>query len=89
MDQFIAQTSDPIYWSVIATVLLKTIFQKLKTEWKSDMKEQDEEIIQNKINEISELSLGFISKAYNIDQAKTIEFVKEARIGGYSIIGKF
>ena len=89
MDQFIAQTSDPIYWSVIATVLLKTIFQKLKTEGKSDMKEQDEEIIQNKINELSELSLGFISKAYNIDQAKTIEFVKEARIGGYSIIGKF
>lgn len=86
MDQLIAQTSDPIYWSVMATVLLKTIFQRLKTK---SLTEQDEEIIQKKINALGELSQSFISIAYNIDQAKTVEFVTEARIGGYSIIGKF
>ena len=70
----------------MATVLLKTIFQRLKTK---SLTEQDEEIIQKKINSLGELSQSFISKAYNIDQAKTVEFVTEARIGGYSIIGKF
>ena len=86
MDQLIARTSDPIYWSVMATVLLKTIFQRLKTK---SLTEQDEEIIQKKINALGELSQSFISIAYNIDQAKTVEFVTKARIGGYSIIGKF
>ena len=84
MNLFIAQTSDPIYWSVIANVLLKSIFQRTKR-----MTEQDEEIIRKKINALGELSQSFISIAYNIDQAKTVEFVTEARIGGYSIIGKF
>ena len=70
----------------MATVLLKTIFQRLKTK---SLTEQDEEIIQKKINALGELSHSFISIAYNIDQAKTVEFVTEARIGGFSIIGKF
>ena len=100
LDQFISQTSDPIYWSVIATVLLKAIFQKMKTEGKlktklkvkterkSVMTEQDEETIQKKIKELGQLSYDFLLKAYNEDQEKTIEFLMEARIGGYSIIGK-
>ena len=86
---FIAQTSDPIYWSVIATVLMKTIFEKLKSEKKSQMTEQDQDIIQKKIIELDKLSYDFISTAYNIDQEETVEFLKQARIGGYSIIGEF
>ena len=46
-------------------------------------------IIDKRIKELEELSNEFISKAYNVDQEKTIEFLKEARIGGYSIIGEF
>ena len=68
-------------------MLLKTILQKVTTEGKSDMTEQDKEIIQKKINELGELSCDFTSKAYNINQAKIIEILKESRIGGYSIIG--
>ena len=89
LNLFIAQTSDPIYWSVIATVLMKTIFEKLKSEKKSQMTEQDQDIIQKKIIELDKLSYDFISTAYNIDQEETVEFLKQARIGGYSIIGEF
>ena len=46
-------------------------------------------IIDKRMKELEELSNGFISKAYDVDQEKTIEFLKEARIGGYSIIGEF
>ena len=53
------------------------------------MTEQDQGITQNKIIEFEKLSYGFISKAYNIDQGQTVEFLKETRIGGYSIIGEF
>jgi len=87
LDQFIAQTSDPIYWSVIATVLLKAISSKLKSETDSKMTEQDKEVTQMKIDELGELSKDFIAKAYAVNQEKTIEFLKEARIGGFSIIG--
>ena len=80
-----AHTSDPIYWSVIATVLMRTIFQKVK----SSMSLQEFGIIDKRIKELEELSNEFISKAYNVDQEKTIEFLKEARIGRYSIIGEF
>ena len=48
---------------------------------------QESGIIDKKIKELDELSNDFISKAYGIDQEKTIQFLKEARIGGYSIIG--
>ena len=85
LDLFIAHTADPIYWSVIATVLMKTIFQKVK----SSLTFQESGIIDKRIKELEELSNDFISKAYNVDQEKTIEFLKEARIGGYSIIGEF
>ena len=68
---------------------MKTIFEKLKSEKKSQMTEQDQGIIQKKIIELDKLSHGFISTAYNIDQEKTVEFLKQARIGGYSIIGEF
>ena len=84
---FIANTSDPIYWSVIATVLMKTIFHKFKSEKNSQITQQDQGIIEKKIIELHELSYNLISNAYNIDQKKTAEFLKEARIGGYSIIG--
>jgi len=50
---------------------------------------QESEIIDERIKELEKLSNDFISKAYNVDQEKTIEFLKEARIGGYSIIGEF
>ena len=83
LDLFIAHTADPIYWSVIATVLMKTIFQKVK----SSLTLQESGIIDKRIKELEELSNDFISKAYDVDQEKTIEFLKEARIGGYSIIG--
>ena len=53
------------------------------------MTEQDQGIIQKKIIELDKLSHDFISTAYNIDQEKTVEFLKEARIGGYSMIGEF
>ena len=85
LDLFIAHTADPIYWSIIATVLMKTIFQKVK----SSLTLQESGIIDKRIKELEELSNDFISKAYDVDQEKTIEFLKEARIGGYSIIGEF
>ena len=50
---------------------------------------QESGIIHKRIKELDELSNDFISKAYGIDQEKTIQFLKEARIGGYSIIGEF
>ena len=53
------------------------------------MTEQDQGIIQKKIIELDKLSYEFISTAYNIDQEKTVEFLKEARIGGYSMIGEY
>ena len=67
---------------------MKTIFHKLKSEKNSQITQQDQGIIENKIIELEELSYNFISKAYNIDQNKTAEFLKQARIGGYSIIGE-
>ena len=88
LDQFIVQTSDPIYWSVIAIALMKTIFDKLKSEIKSEMSEQDQGIIQKRIQELGELSHDFISKAYSVNQEQTVELLKEGRIGGFSIIGE-
>ena len=64
---------------------MKTIFQNVK----SSMTLQESGIIDKRIKELEELSNEFISKAYNVDQEKTIEFLKEARFGGYSIIGEF
>ena len=64
---------------------MKTIFQKVQ----SSMTVQESGIIDKRIKELDELSNDFISKAYGISQEKTIEFLKEARIGGYSIIGEF
>ena len=64
---------------------MKTIFQNVK----SSMTLQESGIIDKRIKELEKLSNDFISKAYNVDQEKTIEFLKEARIGGYSIIGEF
>ena len=68
---------------------MKTIFEKLKSEKKSQMTEQDQDIIQKKVIELEKLSHDFISTSYNIDQEKTVEFLQQARIGGYSIIGEF
>ena len=64
---------------------MKTIFQKVK----SSISLQESEIIDERIKELEKLSNDLVSKAYNVDQEKTIEFLKEARIGGYSIIGEF
>ena len=84
LDQFIAQTSDPIYWSVIAIALMKTMLKEVK----SDISEQDNATIKNRIGKLGELSHLFISKAYAVDQDQTVRLLKEARIGGHSIIGK-
>ena len=50
---------------------------------------QESGIIHKRIKELDELSNDYISKANDVDQEKTKEFLKEARIGGYSIIGEF
>ena len=88
LDQFIAQTSDPIYWSVIVTALLKTILEKLKSEIKSEMSDQDKGIIETRIQELGKLSNDFISRAYSVNQEQTVELLREERIGGFSIIGE-
>ena len=64
---------------------MKTIFQKVK----SSLTLQKSGINDKRIKELEEISNDFISKAYDVDQEKTIEFLKVARIGGYSIIGEF
>ena len=88
LDLFIAQKSDPIYWSVIATALMKTILEKLNSEIKSEISEQDQVIIKTRIQELGKLSNDFISKAYSVNQEQTVELLTEARIGGFSIIGE-
>ena len=70
-------------------ILMKTIFQNVINDEQSSMTVQESGIILLRIKELDELSNDFISKAYGIDQEKTIQFLKEARIGGYSIIGEF
>ena len=67
---------------------MKTIFEKLKSEIKSEMSEQDQGIIQKRIQELGELSHDFISEAYSVNQEQTVELLKEGRIGGFSIIGE-
>ena len=84
LDRFIAQTSDPIYLSVIATALMKAILKKIESE----MSEQDRGIIKKRIQSLGELSFEFISKAYAVNQDQTVAMLKEARIGGFSIIGE-
>ena len=84
LDDFIVHSSDPIYWSVIATALMKVMFEKIQ----SDLVQQDKEIIKKRIKELEDLSYDFISEAYKINQDLTVKFIKEKRIGGLSIIGK-
>ena len=71
---------------------MKTILKKLKSEIKSknksEMSEQDQGIIQKRIQELGELAHNFISKAYSVNQEQTVELLKEGRIGGFSIIGE-
>ena len=86
LDQFIAQTSDPIYWSVIATALIKSIWKTLE---ESDVSQQDQGIFKKRIQELGEVSRDFISKAYAVNQDQTIVMLKEARIRGFSIIGEY
>ena len=88
LDLFISKTSDPIYWSVIVTALLKTILEKLKSEIKSEMSDQDKGIIETRIQELGKLSNDFISRAYSVNQEQTVELLREERIGGFSIIGE-
>ena len=88
LDLFIAQTSDPIYWSVIASALMKTIYEKLKSEIKSEMSAQDQGNIETRIQELEKLSNDFISRAYSVNQEHTVELLREGRIGGFSIIGE-
>ena len=83
LDDFIVYSSDPIYWSVIATALMKVMFEKIQ----SDLVKQDKEKIYKRIQELEDLSYDFISEAYIINQDLTVKFMKEKRIGGLSIIG--
>ena len=84
LDDFIVHSSDPIYWSVFVTALIKAMFEKIQ----SDLVQQDKENIQKRIKELEDLSYDFISEAYEMNQDLTIRFMKEKRIGGLSIIGK-
>ena len=79
---FIIQTSDPTYWSIFATALIKSI--KVKTE----LSKRDRDIINTNIQKLENLSHKFISTSFEISQDKTVIFLKEARIGGFSIIGE-
>ena len=60
------------------------MFEKIQ----SDLVQQDKENIEKRIQELEDLSYGFISQAYEMNQDLTIRFMKEERIGGLSIIGK-
>jgi len=84
LDDFIVHSSDPIYMSLIATVLMKA----MRKEIESDLVQQDNDTIQQRIQKLENLSCHFISEAYKINQVRTIQFMKEKQIGGYSIIGK-
>ena len=84
LKDFIAHSSDPIYWSVIATALLKVMFKKIE----KNIVQQDRDNIQKQIQELEDSSYDFISEAYKINQDQTIGVMKEKRIGGFSIIGK-
>ena len=53
------------------------------------MSEQDLFMTKKGIQSLGEVSSEFMSKAYAVNQDQTIEMLKEARIGGYSIIGEF
>ena len=67
---------------------MKTILEKLKCEIKSEMSEQDQGIIETRIQELGKLSNDFISRAYSVNQEHTVELLREGRIGGFSIIGE-
>ena len=82
--EFIIQTSDPTYWCVFATALMKSISIKIKKE----LSKRDGSIINTNIQKLENFSHQFISKAFEISQDQTIFFLKEARIGGFSIIGE-
>ena len=84
LDKFIAHTSDPIYWSVIAATLMKKILARVK----SGISDQEQESIEKQIRKLGEIAFLSISKAYSIDRKQTISLLKEDRIGGYSIIGE-
>ena len=82
--EFIIQTSDPTYWSVYATALIKSISIEITDE----LSERDLGIINKSIRKLENFSHQFISTAFEISQDKTVKFLKEARIGGFSIIGE-
>ena len=63
---------------------MKSISIKIKKE----LSKRDDSIIKTKIQKLENFSHQFISKAFEISQDKTIFFLKEARIGGFSIIGE-
>ena len=84
MNEFIAQTSDPVYWSVLTIVLMKSVSIKIQL-WLS---KRDFGIVNDKIHKLENYSCQLISMSFELSQDQTVSFLKEARIGGYSIIGE-
>ena len=68
---------------------MKSMLEQVKSDTcTGDISTQDQGRISNRIEQLGKLSYDFISKAYADDQNQTISFLKEPRIGGYSIIGE-
>ena len=68
---------------------MKSMLEQVKSDtYTRDISTQDQGRISNRIEQLGKLSYDFISKAYADDQNQTISFLKEPRIGGYSIIGE-
>ena len=85
MEEFIQITTDPIYGTLIATALVKSIGLKIK----STISAEEKEIILKRQQELEELTSKFISTSYAVNQENTVKLLTEARIGGFSMIGKF
>ena len=68
---------------------MKSMLEQVKSDtYTVNISRQDQERISNRIEQLGKLSYDFISKAYADDQNQTFSFLKEPRIGGYSIIGE-
>ena len=62
--------------------------KSISIEIKDELSERDLGIINKNIRKLENFSHQFTSTAFEISQDQTIRFLKEARIGGFSIIGK-
>ena len=52
------------------------------------LSKRDRGIVNDKIHKLENYSCQLISMSFELSQDQTVSFLKEARIGGYSIIGE-